>query len=139
MAALEILPGWSIPDEELAIRAVRSGGPGGQNVNKLATKVEVRFSAQASSALSAGQKERLSRRFPSQVNSEGELVVVSDATRSQEQNKKDALDRLRQMILAVRLPPKPRVRTRPSRTQKRKRLEEKRRRGEVKKLRGKLD
>lgn len=139
MAALEILPGWSIPDEELATRAVRSGGPGGQNVNKLATKVEVRFSAADSSVLTAGQKDRLWRRFPSQVNSEGELLVVSDATRSQEQNKKDALERLRQMVLSVRLPPKPRVRTRPSRTQKRKRLEEKRRRGEVKKLRGKLD
>lgn len=139
MPALEIVPGWTIPEDELQVRAVRSGGPGGQNVNKVATKVELRFDVDGSTALSPAQKNRLSQRFPSQMTQEGQLVLASDATRSQERNKADALERLRQMILAVRYAPKPRVRTKPSRTQKRKRLEEKRKRGELKKQRRKPD
>src|SRR5690606_1533367 len=132
MDALELLPRWSIPACELAVRFVRSSGPGGRNVNKVSTKVELRFSYGNSVALTPGQKERLQTRFPSQVNHRGEVVLVSDETRSQAMIVEAARVRLRQMLLSVRLPPNISRPTRPTRAAKQRRLSEKRHRGEIK-------
>jgi ribosome-associated protein len=129
---LQIAPGWAIPTEDLALAFVRSSGPGGQNVNKVATKVELRLKMQATSALTPGQKQRLLAAYPSHANSEGELILTSDRFRSQARNKRDAEERLIAMLLAVRSPPRRRVPTRPSRAAKTRRVAEKRARGEAK-------
>lgn len=135
MDALEILPNWSVPAGELTVRFVRSSGPGGQNVNKVSTKAELRFAYSTSTALTPGQKERLQERFPSQVNQRGELVLVSDETRSQAMNLEAVRGRLRQMILLVKTPPAVRRPTRPSRAAKQRRLSAKRQRSETKQRR----
>lgn len=129
---LQIAPGWAIPAEDIALSFVRSSGPGGQNVNKVATKVELRFSLRTTSALTAGQKQRLSAAYPSHVNGEGELILTSDRFRSQGRNKRDVEERLVAMLLAIRSPPPRRVPTRPSRAAKARRVAEKRARGEAK-------
>lgn len=135
MDALELTPHWELPAGELSVRFVRSSGPGGQNVNKVSTKVELRFLMLRSEALSSGQKERLRARFPSLVTNEGELVLTCDESRSQAMNLEAARKRLKDMILLVRFPPKLRRATRPSRGAKERRIQEKKRRGDVKKLR----
>jgi len=129
---LQIAPGWAIPAEDLALSFVRSSGPGGQNVNKVATKVELRLKLQATRALTPGQKQRLLAAYPSHANAEGELILTSDRFRSQARNKRDAEERLVAMLLAVRVPPRRRVPTRPSRAAKARRVADKRARGEAK-------
>ena len=129
---LQIAPGWAIPAEDIALSFVRSSGPGGQNVNKVATKVELRFSLRTTSALTAGQKQRLSAAYPSHVNGEGELILTSDRFLSQGRNKRDVEELLVAMLLAIRSPPPRRVPTRPSRAAKARRVAEKRARGEAK-------
>jgi ribosome-associated protein len=128
---LQIAPGWAIPAEDLALAFVRSSGPGGQNVNKVATKVELRLSLRTS-ALTPGQKQRLSAAYPSHVSADGELILTSDRFRSQGRNKRDVEERLVAMLLAIRAPPPRRVPTRPSRAAKARRVAEKRARGEAK-------
>jgi ribosome-associated protein len=135
MEALEIHANWSIPAKDLSVRSVRSSGPGGQNVNKVATKVELRLLLLRTEALTQGQKERLKSRFPSLLTKEGELVLTSDETRSQAMNLELVRKRLREMILLVRLPPKPRRATLPSRGSKERRLKAKKQRSDVKKQR----
>ena len=129
---LQIAPGWAIPAEDLELSFVRSSGPGGQNVNKVATKVELRLKLQATRALTPGQKQRLLAAYPSHANAEGELILTSDRFRSQARNKRDAEERLVAMLLAVRVPPRRRVPTRPSRAAKARRVADKRARGEAK-------
>lgn len=129
---LQIAPGWAIPAEDLALSFVRSSGPGGQNVNKVATKVELRLSLRTTSALTAGQKQRLSAAYPSHVSADGELILTSDRFRSQARNKRDVEERLVSMLLAIRVPPRRRVPTRPSRAAKARRVADKRARGEAK-------
>ncbi|SRR5690349_16826440 len=131
----EIKPGWEIPDKELTLRAVHSSGPGGQNVNKVSTKVQLRFSALSGSALSPGQKTRLAVAFRSYLNQAGELLISCDETRSLETNKERALLRLRAMLLAIANPPKYRHKTQPTRGSRERRLAGKKRRGELKQQR----
>jgi ribosome-associated protein len=132
MDALEILPTWSVPARELTVRFVRSSGPGGNNVNTVSTMVELWFAYSTSTALTPGKNQRLQARFPSQVNQQGELVLVSDETRSQVMNLESVRGRLKEMILLVKVAPKVRRPTRPSRAAKQRRLSEKRHRGETK-------
>jgi ribosome-associated protein len=138
MPALEVTADWTIPAKDLKFRYARSSGPGGQNVNKVATKAELRFDFLHTTALNAGQKARLQRRYPAHVTLTGEFVVASDSTRSRKQNEDDALSRLAEMLKSVRNAPKTRVATKVSLGQKRRRVEQKRQRGAQKHSRKRL-
>jgi ribosome-associated protein len=132
---LPIAPGWVIPADDLEFKFVRSSGPGGQNVNKVATKVELRLKLAATAALSPGQKQRLMSAHPSHVSGDGDFIITADRFRSQPRNQRDAEEKLAAMLLAVRTPPRRRVATRPSRSSKARRLADKRARGEAKQRR----
>jgi ribosome-associated protein len=132
---LQVAPDWLIPSEDLEFQFVRSSGPGGQNVNKLSSKVELRFGLSASAALSAAQKRRLAVAFPSHVTRAGDFLLTGDRFRSRLQNERDVRERLVEMLLSVRFPPKRRVPTRPSRAAKRRRVAAKRARSDTKRER----
>jgi ribosome-associated protein len=134
---LHLAPDWVIPTEDIDFSFVRASGPGGQNVNKLATKVELRLRLEQTTALNAAQKRRLISAFPSHVSQAGEFILTSDRHRSQSLNQRDVSERLAEMLLSVRFPPKRRVPTRPSRAAKRRRMAVKRARGDIKRQRGK--
>jgi ribosome-associated protein len=131
---IEITQGLSLPQEEVEIEPVRSQGAGGQNVNKVATAVQLRFDIRASS-LPDIYKERMLRGADKRINSEGVLVLKVQQHRTQEQNRAEALRKLQQMILSVTVEPKQRRPTRPTNTARRRRLEEKGKRKEIKTLR----
>jgi ribosome-associated protein len=135
MATLEIEPGWSLSPEFVTYKFVRSAGPGGQNVNKVSTKVELRFAVQACDNLSQAQKERLARAFPSVHTSTGYVVITSDEHRSQLMNRKAVLERLFAMLRQIRRPPKRRVKTAPTQASQRRRVDTKRKRSETKRQR----
>jgi ribosome-associated protein len=124
-----------IPGEELEWTAVRSGGPGGQNVNKVATKVELRFDVEGSSALGAAAKARLLARVAGRLDAEGRLLVTCDETRSQPRNLELARQRLAELVRAALVVPKKRRATRPTRASRERRLEAKRQIGEKKRER----
>ena len=134
---LLLAPGWEIPDEDIEYAYVRSSGPGGQNVNKVASKVELRVKLSRSRALTPGQKRRLFQKFPSYVTRDGDFVVTGDRFRSQAQNQRDVGERLVAMVLSVRFPPRTRVATKPSRNAKARRVSDKRARSQVKRQRQK--
>jgi ribosome-associated protein len=127
--------GFSIPESEVTLRAVRSSGPGGQNVNKVSTKVVLRFAFAESLALTPGQKERLREAFPGYLTKAGELLLASDETRSQETNRELAWSRLGNILRTIRTPPRARRETKPSRASKERRLAGKEHRSQVKKTR----
>ncbi len=125
-----------IDESELEVSFVRSSGPGGQNVNKVATAVQLRFNVWACTALSAAQRERLGKLAGQRMTKEGILIIVAREHASQEQNRRAARDRLAELIRRARIRPKPRRATKPSRAAKKRRLEAKRRRSIVKRSRG---
>ena len=128
----------TIPAGDLSWSASRASGHGGQNVNKVSTKVTLRFDLGGTAALTRTQKARLRKLAGKRIDAQGSLVVNAQAERSQRQNLERARDRLRKLIGKALVPPKRRVATKPSRTAKRKRLENKRRRGDQKRVRGKV-
>lgn len=136
---LAVAHDWIIPSEEIELHFVRSSGPGGQNVNKVASKAELRFLLSASRTLSPGQKRRLVAAFPSHVTLAGDFILTSDRFRSRLQNERDARERLAEMLLSVRFAPARRVPTRPSRAAKKRRVVAKRARGDTKRERRRPD
>lgn len=125
-------PGIVIPERELSWHFARSSGPGGQNVNKVETKVELRFHPESSAAFSASQKAQLLIGLNKKLTTAGELVVVSDRFRHQLRNREDALEKLVTLLKAALVKPKKRRATKPSRGAKQRRLTEKKQRSEVK-------
>ncbi len=132
---IEITPSLSIDESELQYDFIRSSGPGGQNVNKVATAVQLRFDAAHSPSLPEEVKGRLAVIAGSRLTGEGELIIESRNNRTQDQNRADALMRLVDLLRQAANPPRPRKKTRPSVAAKARRLEEKRKHSEVKRLR----
>jgi ribosome-associated protein len=135
---LAVAPGVVIPAAELSWTAVRSSGPGGQNVNKVSSKVELLFDLRGSHALVPEVKGRLRALAGKRVDTEGFLHVVSQRTRDQQQNLGDARDKLCALIAAALVRPKPRRPTKPTRGSQRRRMDDKRRRAGQKTLRGRV-
>ena len=135
---LDVAPGVVIPAADLSWTAVRSSGPGGQNVNKVSSKVELLFDLRGSRALVPEVKARLRALAGKRVDAEGFLHVVSQRTRDQQQNLGDARDKLSALIAAALVRPKPRRPTKPTRGSQRRRMDDKRRRSGTKALRGRV-
>ncbi len=135
MATIQLPYGVSVPEAELEVRAVRSGGPGGQSVNTTDSKVELRWDVASSTALSDAQRSRLLERLASRLTSDGVLILTGSEHRSQHRNRAAVLARFRAIVGEALVPPRQRRRTRPSRASQQRRLDQKRRRGELKRLR----
>jgi len=126
----------SIDEREIKEEFIRSSGPGGQNVNKVATAVQLRFDVRNSASLPDDVKARLVSLAGRRITKDGELVIKAARFRTQEHNRRDAIERLSDLVRkAAEPPPKPRRETRPSRASKERRIEQKRRQGELKTMR----
>ena len=129
---IELAPGVRVPESAVRIAFARSGGPGGQNVNKVNSKAEVWVRLDAITGMHPEAVERLKALAGRRVTDAGELHVVAEASRSQHQNREDALLRVRQLVIQALVRPKPRKKTKPSRAAKRRRVDDKRKRGQIK-------
>jgi ribosome-associated protein len=125
---IRIMEGLSIPLNEVSFTASRSGGPGGQNVNKVSSKVTLAFDVRASAALSEEQKTTILQRLATRINKEGVLQIASQRTRSQDLNRADTMERFSELVRRALTPRRKRVRTRVPSAAKRQRLDEKKRR-----------
>jgi ribosome-associated protein len=136
MNRVQITSSISIGKDELEESFVRASGPGGQNVNKVASAVQLRFNLAASPSLPEGVRQRLLDSGDSRLTRDGVLVITAERHRSQAANREDALERLAEIIRKAAHVPRKRVATRPTLASKKRRLEAKTRRGNIKKTRG---
>lgn len=123
---LIVSPQLQIPDDELQFSYVRSSGPGGQNVNKVASKAVLRWSPTASPSLSHEVRGRFLTKFASRLTTEGELIITSQRYRDQQRNTEDCLEKLREMLLSATRKPLIRRPSKPTRSSQRRRLDAKR-------------
>lgn len=135
MQDIVVTPRVTIPGDELAIAVSRSGGPGGQNVNKVSSKVELRWNPTTSAALTADERAWLIERLKRRLTGDGTLIVTSTATRDQLKNRDDATEKLALIVRAALDRPRPRRATKPSRSAKRRRVADKRHHAEIKRNR----
>jgi ribosome-associated protein len=127
MSDLVINPRITIPASEISWTAVRASGPGGQNVNKVASKVELRFALAETTALPAGAQRRLEQLAANRLDAMGNLVITAQESRNQLTNLRRAREKLAELVRAALIPPRARIATRPTRASQRKRLATKRR------------
>jgi ribosome-associated protein len=133
---LIITPDIAIPDEEFEWKFIRSSGPGGQNVNKVASAVQLRFLLPSNTSLPVAARNRLRRLAGQRLIDDGSILISARSERSQEQNRREALERLADLIRAAMVEPKIRKKTRPTRASKERRIDSKKRRGTTKQGRG---
>lgn len=136
---IEIAVNVAIPEDELTFRTSRSGGPGGQNVNKLNTRVTLLFDVAGSPSLSAEQKQRILSTLSGRIDRQGVLRVVSQKHRSQEANRRSSVERFQQLLQDALRPVPVRRKTQASAASRRRRLDEKKQRSQLKRQRAKRD
>ena len=136
---LEISDTISIPMDEIALSAIRSSGAGGQNVNKVATAIQLQFDIRACTALPEPVRERLLAMDDKRISAAGVVTIKAREHRTQARNREAALGRLQQLVRSALDERKPRLATRPTRRSIKKRLDDKRRRGSIKRSRGRVD
>jgi ribosome-associated protein len=132
---IQITKDLAIDENELAFDFIRASGPGGQNVNKVSSAVQLRFDVEGSASLPEDVRSRLKRIAHNRINNEGVLIIEARQQRTQEQNRQEAVTRLVGLLRLAARKPRIRKKTQPTAESRRRRLEEKRRRGEIKRLR----
>ena len=140
MSSLLVVAGLRIPVAEFELTYSRSSGPGGQNVNKVNSKAQLRWPVATSPSLPEGARARFMEKYGSRLTTEGELIIASDSFRDRGRNMQDCFDRLKEMLTAIARPPKIRRATKPTKGSQRRRMEGKRLHSEKKRSRsGKHD
>jgi ribosome-associated protein len=135
---VDITPDLTLPDSDLSVSFVRASGPGGQNVNKVASAVQLRFDLAGTAALEERVKMRLRALAGRRVTDDGAILIIARNHRTQEQNRREAHERLADLVRRALIEPKTRKPTRPTRASKERRLESKTRTRRTKSLRGKV-